>query len=187
MFVLKKFGFAALVAAVCAIADSKGLANAEGVNKRKLGGKGGKKGSKKGSKGKALYFAETFDAVTYLPSQETREEVVWVDKLWEWDGSEDLSEIDTEIGTARGECSYLIPGPASEAIAGPGYCAWTFTVGEDKLTVLGDVDSMDWSEPKTLAVVGGTGYYIGAEGSLDVVLAGPIAGVYYYLYEIKLV
>lgn len=138
------------------------------------------------NKRKGLRLAESSsDSVTYLFSLSTPmagDSFVWNNQLWAMVEDDNHPDLTASIGTSRGSCTYLEDGEAA-----PGFCAWTLTMTSeeeesvDKLMVMGDVDDFSWNTPQTLVVVGGTGRFQNAGGSIEVSYSST-----FFLYDIDL-
>lgn len=146
---------------------------------------------------KDLYLAESFDSVTLMRQSGTSKTaagdyLVWNNLVWSFNERDNAPTA--VIGTSRGTCVRLEDGD----IGNTGHCTFTLTVKEakrqprgrgeeegeedeeegeedeavlevSKLMVVGDVDSLEWEYPQTLAIVGGTGKYEAASGEIEIV------------------
>lgn len=135
-------------------------------------------------------LAESTTGVRFIRRDNTRQRTqagdytVWNDSLWTWHPDENYA-IAT-IGRARGQCTQVMDG-----FDAAGHCSWTFTLideGKDgtiehhKLMITGDVASLAWTERQVLAIVGGTGMYAGATGTVHVTFRDN-----FFIHEIHLI
>ena len=139
-----------------------------------------------------FFFAESFtsDFAFSLPGGSGQENAgsysVWVDDLWTYDAATNTRGT-TEIGTSIGRCMFM----TSAGTDGYSHCEYTLTLvaasgEESKLMVMGSVKDLDWVSPGyELAVVGGTGDFLGASGKM--VVARLDTGGFNFLNSIYLV
>lgn len=81
---------------------------------------------------------------------------------------------ETLVGTDQGWCVRTNPG------TGVWECTWTLTLANGQLVVQGPF--FDFAESSTLAITGGAGFYVGAEG--EMVLTATPEGQFMFTYQI---
>ena len=93
---------------------------------------------------------------------------LWVNLLFPYDTKTET--MGSQTGTSNGRCMFL----TEDGPDGPSICDFSFMLtnqaGEvSTLSISGGLPELDWSTPRSLAVVGGTGEFFGASGSMQVV------------------